>query len=150
MRPRPPFVKVIQLLTICFTLHNLNHIVKKLMKVLYCAFVSFEKAFDMVPRTLLWHQLLQNNITGTFFRIIYQIYHFSQTINNFCYFHATVVGYSSKRKFIPDFIFPDYLANQGCEGVAPMPDNQNQPYVVVVLCYMQTIPHFCQQHLKYI
>ena len=28
----------------------------------------------MVPRTLLWYKLLQNNITGNFFRIVYQMY----------------------------------------------------------------------------
>ena len=43
-------------------------------KKLFCAFIDFEKAFDLVQRNFLLYKLLQNNIDGKFFRIIQNMY----------------------------------------------------------------------------
>ena len=43
-------------------------------KKLYCAFIDFSQAFDSVWRIGRWRKLLQNNINGKFFRIIYNMY----------------------------------------------------------------------------
>ena len=42
---------------------------------MYCAFVDFEKAFDKVWRVAaLWYKLLLNNINGTMYNFIVNIY----------------------------------------------------------------------------
>ena len=61
-----------------FTLHAiidlyLNMFNKK-QKRLYCAFIDYSKAFDLVDRALLWNKLLAYNINGRFMRAIHNIY----------------------------------------------------------------------------
>ena len=61
-----------------FTLHTiidlyLNMFNKK-QKRLYCAFIDYSKAFDLVDRALLWNKLLAYNINGRFMRAIHNIY----------------------------------------------------------------------------
>ena len=41
---------------------------------LYCAFVDYKKAFDLVTRSHLWTKLLGNHINGKVFRVIYNLY----------------------------------------------------------------------------
>ena len=48
-------------------------ILKRRKKKLFCAFVDFQKAFD-ISRAYMWQKLLQNNITATFFIIVHQMY----------------------------------------------------------------------------
>ena len=36
----------------------------------YCAFIDYKKAFDLVDRTSLWRKLLKNYVDGNFFRVI--------------------------------------------------------------------------------
>ena len=56
-------------------IHSLTEILKKRQKKLFCAFVDFEKAFDLISRLYLWQKLLaNNNINEKFFKIIYQMY----------------------------------------------------------------------------
>ena len=62
-----------------FTLHAiiniyLNKLNKKRNKRLYCAFIDYSKAFDLVDRTSLWTKLLACNITGKIMKLIYNLY----------------------------------------------------------------------------
>ena len=41
---------------------------------LFCAFVDFEKAFDVVWRDTLWYKLLLNHINGKMYNIILNMY----------------------------------------------------------------------------
>ena len=43
-------------------------------KVLYCAFVDFQKAFDSVWRVGLWDKLVKTGIEGKFLKIIHNLY----------------------------------------------------------------------------
>ena len=43
-------------------------------KRLYCAFIDYRKAFDSVNRVALWRKLLDNNIDGKIFKVIFNIY----------------------------------------------------------------------------
>ena len=47
---------------------------KQIKKPLYCAFVDYSKAFDLVPRVLLWSKLLSNNINGKILDVIRNMY----------------------------------------------------------------------------
>ena len=44
-------------------------------KRLFCAFVDYQKAFDLVDRISLWTKLLSYDINGRVLRVIYNIYH---------------------------------------------------------------------------
>ena len=57
-----------------FTLNSLLELFRAHKKKLYCAFIDFSQAFDSVWRIGLWRKLLQNNINGKFFRIVYNLY----------------------------------------------------------------------------
>jgi hypothetical protein len=57
-----------------FNIHSLIEILKKRKKKIFCAFIDFQKAFDLISRTYLWQKLLQNNINGNLKKIIYQMY----------------------------------------------------------------------------
>ena len=43
-------------------------------KKLFCAFIDYEKAFDLVDRVSLWNKLLSYNINGKILRVIFNIY----------------------------------------------------------------------------
>ncbi len=43
-------------------------------KKLFCCFVDYRKAFDTVPRVLLWQKLLANNVNGKLLTVIKNIY----------------------------------------------------------------------------
>lgn len=57
-----------------FTLQSMFEILKQRKKKLFCAFIDFSQAFDKVWRIGLWHKLLQNNINGKFYTVIYNMY----------------------------------------------------------------------------
>ena len=57
-----------------FALHVLSNYYINEKKQLYCAFVDYSKAFDLVDRVSLWQKLLANGISGKAFKIIYNIY----------------------------------------------------------------------------
>ena len=106
-----------------FTLHHLINILKERKTKLFSAFVDFEKAFDTVPRMQLWHKLLQHNITGTFFRIIHQMYQDLILVNNQ---QSTLFpcnnGIRQGENLSPILFslylneLEDYLSSHGCEG----------------------------------
>ena len=60
-----------------FALHSiidiyLNKFNRK--KRLYCAFIDYRKAFDLVDRASLWSKLLSYNINGRIMKLIYNLY----------------------------------------------------------------------------
>lgn len=57
-----------------FSLQMLLSILTKRKKKLYCAFIDFEKAFDTVWRIGLWKKLIDSNIRGKCFRVIFNLY----------------------------------------------------------------------------
>lgn len=56
-----------------FTLNALLEIFKAHKKKLYCAFIDFTQAFDSDWRIGLWRTLLENNINGIFFFVLFII-----------------------------------------------------------------------------
>ena len=59
-----------------FTLHSIIDIYlnKYSRKDLYCAFIDYQKAFDLVDRTSLWSKLIDCNINGKLMKLIYNMY----------------------------------------------------------------------------
>ena len=57
-----------------FTLKMLVDFYLHKNKKLYCSFIDYRKAFDSVHRLALWKKLLQNNIDGKVFKVIYSLY----------------------------------------------------------------------------
>ena len=43
-------------------------------KKIYCALIDYKRAFDCVDRTLLWQRILESNVNGKLFRVIYNVY----------------------------------------------------------------------------
>ena len=78
----------------------------------------------MVPRTLLWYKLLQNNITGNFFRIVYQMYQGLKSLilvnNKQSALLPCNIGIRQGENLSPVLFslylndLEDYLINQGC------------------------------------
>ena len=58
-----------------FTLHCLIELLKYQKKKLFCTFIDFSKAFDLVWRIGLWKKLLDTKINGKFFNVIHNLYH---------------------------------------------------------------------------
>ena len=57
-----------------FTLYSLVEILKARRKKLFCAYVDFSAAFDRVHRASLWQNVLNHNINGKIFQVIYNMY----------------------------------------------------------------------------
>ena len=58
-----------------FTLYSIIDILKKKKKKkIFCAYIDFSAAFDKVHRASLWQKILENNINGKIFNVIYNMY----------------------------------------------------------------------------
>lgn len=57
-----------------FTLHCIIDIYLRKKKKLYCAFVDYSKAFDMINRSALWSKLIASGINGKVITVIYNLY----------------------------------------------------------------------------
>ena len=57
-----------------FVLNCLIHFYKARYEKLYCAFIDYMKAFDLINRTDLWGKLIKNEINGKFISVIYNLY----------------------------------------------------------------------------
>ena len=57
-----------------FTLHCIIEYYKSKNKRIYCAFIDYSKAFDLIERSSLWLKMLQNGINGTILKVIYNMY----------------------------------------------------------------------------
>ena len=56
-------------------MHSLIDLYLSQKKRLYCAFVDYKKAFDLVDRSSLWSKLIANNINGKIFNVLYNLYY---------------------------------------------------------------------------
>ena len=57
-----------------FTLHCLLDLYLKRKKKLFCTFIDYRKAFDLVQRDVLWSKLLRNGISGRILNVIKDLY----------------------------------------------------------------------------
>ena len=57
-----------------FVLDALIHLYKARYEQLYCAFIDYRKAFDLINRSFLWMKLIENEINGNFINVIYNLY----------------------------------------------------------------------------
>jgi len=57
-----------------FVLHSLVELYLFRKKRIYCAFVDYKKAFDLVDRSSLWSKLIASGINGNIIKVIYNLY----------------------------------------------------------------------------
>ena len=57
-----------------FVLHSIIEIFLSLKKRLYCIFIDYEKAFDLVNRTFLWQKLLSTGVGGKVLMVVKDMY----------------------------------------------------------------------------
>ena len=57
-----------------FTLHAIIEYYKSKKGRVYCAFIDYSKAFDLIDRASLWLKLLNSGINGRVFNVIYYMY----------------------------------------------------------------------------
>ena len=57
-----------------FVLHSLLELYLSKKKRIYCAFVDFKKAFDLVDRSSLWAKMISVGINGNVIRVVYNMY----------------------------------------------------------------------------
>lgn len=57
-----------------FTLHAIINYYRNKRGRVYCAFIDYSKAFDLIDRSSLWYKLLNNNINGRVLNVIKSIY----------------------------------------------------------------------------
>ena len=67
-----------------FVLHSVIDWYLSKKKRVYCAFIDYKKAFDMVDRTLLWSKLVAHDINGRVLKVIHAIYNNAKSciVNN--------------------------------------------------------------------
>jgi len=57
-----------------FVLSSIIELYLSRHKRLYCAFIDYKKAFDLVDRSSLWSKLLSNGINGKILQVVYNMY----------------------------------------------------------------------------
>ena len=57
-----------------FVLHTIIDFYLQKRKRLYCAFIDYSKAFDLIDRSKLWGKLLSSGIRGNIIKVIYNLY----------------------------------------------------------------------------
>jgi hypothetical protein len=57
-----------------FVLHSVIELYLARRKRIYCAFVDYRKAFDLVDRSSLWLKLISSGINGNVIRVVYNMY----------------------------------------------------------------------------
>jgi hypothetical protein len=58
-----------------FVLNSIINLYLFKKKQLYCAFIDYKKAFDLVDRSSLWLKLLSNGISGRILKVVRNMYH---------------------------------------------------------------------------
>ena len=89
-----------------FTLKCLIDLCKFRKRKLYCAYVDYERAFDKINRIVLWHKLIQSNISGKLLNVIKSMY-------------ANVKSYVSNDGIMSDFFSSGVGVRQG-ENLSPI------------------------------
>lgn len=81
-------------------------------KRLYCAFVDYTKAFDLIDRTSLWRKVLAMGINGKVLQVIHNIYRIAKNkiacSGNFSEYFASLIGVRQGDKLSP-LLFAIYL-----------------------------------------
>lgn len=57
-----------------FVLNFIIDFYKQLGIPLYCAFIDYKKAFDLINRAILWQKLISEHVNGNIIRILYNLY----------------------------------------------------------------------------
>ena len=57
-----------------FTLHAIIEYYKSIKGRVYCAFIDYSKAFDLIDRASLWSKMLKNGVNGKILSLIYNMY----------------------------------------------------------------------------
>ena len=57
-----------------FVLYSIIEMYKQKDRQLFCAFVDYRKAFDLIDRSSLWQKLISEQVNGNFIRVIYNLY----------------------------------------------------------------------------
>ena len=57
-----------------FVLHSLVNLYLHRKKRIYCLFVDYRKAFDLVDRASLWTKMILHGINGNIMAVIYNMY----------------------------------------------------------------------------
>ena len=57
-----------------FTLHTLIEMYLQKGKRMYCAFVDYQKAFDLINRCKLWHKIVKNGVSGKMLTVVQCLY----------------------------------------------------------------------------
>ena len=57
-----------------YVLDALIQLYKARYEQLYCAFIDYKKAFDLINRSFLWMKLVSNEVNGKFLNVIFNLY----------------------------------------------------------------------------
>ena len=141
-----------------FVIHILFKIPKTYKKKLFCAFIDFEKAFDTVWGEGLWLKLILNNINGTMFNIIVNMY---QNIKSHIIYNGNTTDFFKcengvrQGENLSHFLFSvflnditDFLNDKNIDGLTSVSDKLHQEldvYIKLLYFYMQTIQFLWQK-----
>ena len=95
-----------------FTLHGLIDLYLNDRKRIYCAFVDYKKAFDLVDRSSLWSKLISSGINGKIINVVYNMYKNAKSCvklgNNLSEFFVCNIGVRQGENLSP-LLFALYL-----------------------------------------
>ena len=95
-----------------FTLHGLIELYLNRRKRIYCAFVDYKKAFDLVDRSSLWSKLISSGINGKIINVVYNMYNNAKSCvklgNNLSEFFVCNIGVRQGENLSP-LLFALYL-----------------------------------------
>ena len=89
-----------------FVLHSLVELYFSRCKRLYCAFIDYKKAFDLVDRSSLWSKLISCDINGNMLNVTYNMY-------------ENAKSRVKQTQALSDFFLCDVSARQG-ENLSPL------------------------------
>ena len=62
-----------------FVLNSIIDIYLQKRKRVYCSFIDYKKAFDLVDRSSLWSKLISHGINGKLMSVIFNLYHHAKS-----------------------------------------------------------------------
>ena len=109
-----------------FVLHHVIDFYRQQGRRLYCAFVDYSKAFDLVNRSALWHKLIQQGVEGKILTVIKNMYLEAKSCvranGSLSNFFDILIGVRQGENLSPTLFamflndFKDFLA-QSCKGL---------------------------------